>query len=77
MISLDKKILEKDSRVAKRMIEYGKEDELFIVIPSKERKKFDLSDTVHVFSTGGNKIQQYFRLKKLGRKIIQKNGRRS
>jgi glycosyltransferase involved in cell wall biosynthesis len=74
MLSLDKKILDKDSRVAKRMVRYGKEDELFIVIPNKDNKHFDLSPTVHVRSTGGNKIQQFFRLKKFGMLAINRGG---
>ena len=74
MLSLDKKILDKDSRVAQRMIEYGKKDELFIVIPGRENKHFDLSPTVHVRSTGGNKLQQFFRLKKFGLLAIKKGG---
>lgn len=71
MISLDKKILDPNSVVARRMIEYGKENELFIVIPSKEKKSFDLSDTVHVQSTGGvTKVGQLFSLYYLGKNII-------
>lgn len=72
MISLDKKILDKNSRVAGRMVECGKKDELFILIPDKNKIKFDLSPTVHVWSTGGNKIKQFFILKNFGRKIIRK-----
>jgi len=74
MLSLDKNILNKDSRVAKRMIEYGKTDELFIVVPDKQAKHFDLSPTVHVRSTGGSKMHQFFRLKKFGRLAIEKGG---
>jgi glycosyltransferase involved in cell wall biosynthesis len=74
MLSLDKNILEKDSRVAKRMVEYGKEDELFILIPAKKRTQFDLSDRVHVVSTGGNKLQQFFRLKKIGGQVLERHG---
>ena len=73
MLSLDKKILDKNSPVAKRMIEYGKLDELFIIIPDKQKKSLDLSETVHVESTGGGKIRQFFRLKKIGEKIIKEN----
>lgn len=72
MISLDKNILDKNSRVAQRMIEYGKEDELFIIIPGKEKKSLDLSLTVHVQSTGGsNKIVQFLRLFTLGQSTIK------
>lgn len=73
MISLDKKILDSNSAVAWRMIEYGKMDELFILIPFQEEKRFDLSPNVHVFATGGNKPTQYWRLKKMGSAIIAGN----
>lgn len=73
MISLDKKILDKDSRVAQRMVEYGKADELFIIIPSNIKRNLDLSPTVHVESTGGGKVAQYFRLKNLAKEIVEKN----
>lgn len=73
MISLDKQILDPESRVAQRMIERGKEDELFILIPASEKKEVALSETVHVWSTGGNKLQQYFRLKKMGLELLRKH----
>lgn len=73
MISLDKNILQKDSIVARRMIDHGKENELFIIIPHTEKESFDLSDKVHVQSTGGNKLQQFFRVKKIGKKLIRQN----
>ncbi len=71
MLSLDKKILDPESVVAKRMIEYGSENELFILIPHTKSVSFDLSPTVHVRSTGGNKWQQYGRLKKIGLELIK------
>ena len=71
MISLDKKILDSQSQVAGRMREYGKNDEIFIIIPDREIKTIDLSPSVRVFSTGGNKLAQFFRLKALGNKIIK------
>ena len=73
MISLDKKILDPTSAVAKRMVGYGQENELFILIPHSRQQEIVLSPTVRVYSTGGNKIQQYFRLKKMGLKLIQEN----
>jgi len=73
MTSLDKKIFDKNSQVAKRMVEYGKKDELFIIIPHPKEQELNLSDAVHVWGTGGNKLQQFFRLKKLGKEIIKKN----
>jgi len=66
MISLDKKILDPSSSVARRMIEYGKTDELFILVPAPEKNQFDLSATVHVATTGGRKLQQLWRLRGLG-----------
>jgi glycosyltransferase involved in cell wall biosynthesis len=72
MISLDKKILDKDSRVAQRMVEYGKKNDLFILIPYIKKESLDLSKNVHIESTGGNKIQQFFRLKKIGNNILKK-----
>jgi len=71
MISLDKKILDKDSTVARRMIEYGKTNELFILIPDGEKLSFDLSPTVHIQSAGGLKFLQFFSLINLGGKILK------
>ena len=71
MISLDKKILDPSSAVAQRMIKYGEKDELFILIPHSEKKQIDLSNTVHVWSTGGNKRKQYSQLKKVGLELIK------
>ncbi len=73
MLSLDKKILQKESRVAARMIEYGKIDELFILIPHPEKQTINLSPTVRIQTTGGNKLQQLHRLKKVGKSLIEKN----
>ncbi len=75
MISLDKKILDPNSAVARRMVEYGKESELFIIIPSKEKKLFDLSPNVHVQSTGRkNKVMQFLSLKRIGNKLVKEYG---
>lgn len=73
MISLDKNILNINSGVAKRMIEYGKKEKLFIIIPNKKKITMGLSSTAHVQFTGGNKLQQFWRLKKLGEKLIREN----
>src|SRR3989338_7289210 len=71
MISLDKMILDKDSAVARRMIEYGRVDELFIIIPTKEESVLDLSPTVHITGVGGKRLQQYRRLKKKGIELVR------
>ncbi|MBI5229826.1 MAG: glycosyltransferase [Candidatus Magasanikbacteria bacterium] len=71
MISLDKTILDTGSASARRMIEYGKHDELFIIVPANKEMQVDLSPTVHVNSVGGNKACQFFGLYWLGLKLIK------
>lgn len=73
MISLDKNILNKDSVVVRRMFEYGKKNELFIIIPSYGKESLVISQTVHTESTGGNKLLQFFRLMSIGKKLIKEN----
>lgn len=53
MISLDAKILDKDSRVAQRMVSYGCDQELFILVPYASSVSIDLSETVHVYGIAG------------------------
>lgn len=63
MLSLDKKILDPNSAVAKRMVEYGEKDELFILIPNKEKQSIALSATARVETSGGsNKVIQLWKL---------------
>jgi len=73
MISLDKKILDLNSPVAKRMKNYGQEDELFVLVPVAQKKQLSLSANVQVFGTGGNKIGQFFGLIRQGKNIIKQN----
>jgi len=73
MISLDKKILDKNSAVARRMIEYGEKDELFIIIPNQEWVEFNLSPTVHVFTSWGkSKLRQFWELYGVGERLLKK-----
>lgn len=72
MISLDKKILDPSSAVAKRMRQYGAERNLEILIPERTEKSVPLGPTVKAQSTGGSKRQQFFRLLSLGKKVIEK-----
>jgi len=73
MISLDKKILDKNSAVANRMVEYGEKDELFIIIPNSERIELNLSPTVHVFTSWGkNKLRQFSELYGVGGRLLKK-----
>ncbi|MCX6779482.1 MAG: glycosyltransferase family 4 protein [Candidatus Magasanikbacteria bacterium] len=71
MISLDKNILDSETLASKRMIEYGRDRELFIIIPSSCEKVKDLSDNVHVYSVRGNKFFQFFKLLKFGKSCIK------
>lgn len=72
MISLDKKILDFNSAAAKRMIDYGEKMELFIIIPHVLPQNIQLSPRVNVYSVSGSKIQQFFKLINLGKKLIVK-----
>jgi len=73
MISLDKKILDENSAVAKRMVDYGLQDSLYIIIPNDTEKFVELSPEVKVWGVEGNKIMQFKRLADKGRRIIKKN----
>ncbi len=67
MFSLDRKILEENSKVAERMKLYGRENKLIILIPEPSGISLQISDNVLVVGTGGNKLRQFFRLIKFGR----------
>lgn len=74
MISLDKNILNKDSSAARRMIEYGKENKLVIIIPASSKLVINLSDPVQVQTSGGrNKVSQFFSLLKLASQVIKQS----
>ena len=63
-LSLDTKILEKNSSVAQRIVWFGDVvDTYTISVPCDEKKEITLADNVCVFGSGGkNKITQFFRL---------------
>lgn len=69
MISLDHHILDPFSSVANRMRQYGKYHNLDIIVPTKRGEEIILSDTVHVYGSGGAKWQQFFRLLKIGKRL--------
>lgn len=72
MMSLDRHILDPASPAAKRMIAYGAQDELFILVIGAEEKRMDLSETVHVRATGGaKKWIQWRRLHSIGQEICR------
>jgi len=66
MISLDRKILEDNSQVAARMKRYGEREDMVILIPEGSGESRVLSDRVHAVGTGGRKLQQFFRLVRMG-----------
>lgn len=73
MISLDQQILDPQSRVAQRMVEYGQKDELFIIIPNHQKYENDLSPTVHISTSWGNSNpQQFWELYGVGERILKK-----
>lgn len=73
MISLDKKILDITSAAAQRMVEYGKNNELYIVIPHAQKLEQNLSSSVRVYGSGGSsKVCQFFKTCKTARGLVPK-----
>ena len=72
-LSLDSSILDKNSVSAKRILEYGElVEKYFVVVPSKENKKLDLSDKVRVYGSGGNnRVSQLFNIYKKSKEIVK------
>ena len=72
-LSLDFSILDKNSVSAKRILEYGElVEKYFVVVPSKENKKLDLSDKVRVYGSGGNnRVSQLFNIYKKSKEIVK------
>lgn len=72
MISLDKKILDPRSDAAKRMINYGVDHSLHIIIPDAQRQALVLSPAVTAESSGGdNKLAQLWRLYLAGKSWLK------
>ena len=60
-LSLDKSILDKNSKTATRIVEYGDlADRYIIVVPDKDYKEIRLSEKVFVYGSGGNN-KNFFR----------------
>lgn len=74
MISLDKSILDPSSRAADRMREYGNDCELYVVIPSHQKLSVQLSESVRAIGSGGGKVQQFFGIVRLGRRLVREKG---
>jgi len=74
-ISLDKDVIDKNSAVAQRMIEYGRlVDKFTILILADENKEISLSDKVKVIAIKKSfcKIYNFLRLKKQAKNILKK-----
>ena len=72
-LGLDNLVLDPQSSVANRLLEYGGlVDEYIVIVPDGEKKVQGLSDKVTVYGSGGaNKIIQLFKTCRLARKLIR------
>ena len=72
-LSLDKSILDKNSKTAKRVVEYGNiADKYAIVVPDKDYKEMRLSEKVFAYgSGGGNKIFKLFNVCRVAKKLLK------
>ncbi len=72
MISLDNKIFNPSSAVARRMIQYGEKKVLYIIAPYFKKEIISLSPTVTIKGSGGsNKISQLWRLYGVGEQTLK------
>ena len=72
-LSLDKSILDKNSKTATRIVEYGDlADSYIVVVPDKDYKEIRLSEKVFVYgSGGGNKIFQLINVYRTAKKLLR------
>ena len=72
-LSLDKSILDKNSSLAKRTVEYGNLVEKYtVIVSSKENREINLSEKVKVFGIGAaNKILTLLKIFGLAKKLIK------
>ena len=72
-LSLDKSILDRNSKAARRIVEYGDlADSYIVVVPDKDYKEIRLSEKVFVYGTGGgNKIFQLINVYKTAKKLLR------
>src|SRR3989344_4360354 len=75
-LSLDKSILDRNSKTARRIVEYGDlADSYIVVVPDKDYKEIRLSEKVFVYGSGGNnKIFQLINVYRVAKKLL-KNGK--
>ena len=72
-LSLDKSILDKNSKAATRIVEYGDlADSYIVVVPDKDYKEIRLSEKVFVYGSGGNnKIFQLINVYRTAKKLLR------
>ena len=72
-LSLDKSILDKNSKTSTRVVEYGNlADRYIIVVPDKDYKEIRLSEKVFVYGSGGNnKIFQLINVYRTAKKLLK------
>lgn len=73
-LSLDSKALDKNSQLAKRILEYAElADKYLVIAPSAKKAELTLSNKVKIFgSGGGNKFISIFKIFCLANKLIKK-----
>src|SRR3989338_3353066 len=73
-LSLDKSILDINSKAATRIVEYGDlADSYIVVVPDKDYKEIRLSEKVFVYgSGGGNKIFQLINVYRTAKKLLRR-----
>ena len=74
-LSLDKSILDKNSKLAKRVVEYADMiDGVAFIEPDKDHKEVKLSEKVFAYGSGGrNKIFKLINIYRLSSKILKLN----
>ena len=75
-LSLDKSILDKNSKTSRRVVEYGDwADSYIVVVPDKDYKEIRLSEKVFVYGSGGNnKIFQLINVYRVAKKLLKRGG---
>jgi len=73
-ISIDNSVLNKNSSLAKRVVEYGNlVDEYTIIVPDKESKEIKLSEYVQAYGVkSSNKLVALYKIYSLAKKILNK-----
>ena len=74
-LSLDAKMLNKNSNLSKRIVEYGNlVDGYIIVVPDKDYKEVRLSEKVFVYgSGGGNKVFKLINIYRVAKKLLKQD----